>query len=112
MLRFGDLKQCRRYRLLFGGISQAAGVTAGGKGSSSGARTSMRVPMAAAVLPPMRAKLCLGPGFVTSTTPGGNSTGLTFFMSRARIRALARISSMRWCRKLAASVSGSFAVAM
>jgi hypothetical protein len=35
-------------------------------------------------------------------------------MSRARIRALARISSMRlcWCRELAASVSGGFAVAM
>ena len=75
----------------------------------------MRVPMAAAVAPPTRAKLCLGPGFVTSTTPGGNSTGLTFFMSRARIRALARIPSIDvcWCRKLAASLSGGFfAVAM
>jgi hypothetical protein len=72
----------------------------------------MRVPAAAAVA----ASLWLGPGFVTSTKPRGKSTGLgIFFMSRARIRALARKSSMHlcWCRKLAASVSsGLFAVAM
>jgi hypothetical protein len=51
-----------------------------------------------------------------STKPRGNSTGLgIFLLSRARIRALTRISSIHfcWCRKLTASVSGGFfAVAM
>ena len=59
----------------------------------------------------MGADLRLGPGFVTSTKLRGNSTGLGIvFMSRARIRALARISSIDfcWCRKLAASLSGGF----
>jgi hypothetical protein len=70
----------------------------------------MRVPVAA----PTRASLWLGPGFVTSTKPCGNSIDFgVFFMSRARIRALARIPSIDWCRKLAASLSGGFfAVAM
>ena len=88
----------------------------GGKGGSSGALGSMRVPVAAAVAAPTRASLWLGAGLVTSTKPRGKSTDFgIFFMSRARIRALARKSSMYlcWCRKLAASVSGGlFAVAM
>ena len=42
--------------------------------------------------------LGLAPGVVTSTEPRGHSNGLgIFFMSRARIRALARISSMQLC---------------
>jgi len=72
--------------------------------------------MAAAVAAPTRASLWLGPGFVTSTKPRGKPIDFgAFFMSRARIRALARIPSIDvcWCRKLAASLSGGFfAVAM
>jgi hypothetical protein len=72
----------------------------------------MLVPAAART----RASLWLGPGFVTSTKPCGKSIAFgVFFMSRARIRALARIPSIDvcWCRKLAASLSGGFfAVAM
>ena len=105
VLRLGDLRQ--RSATDFYSVES---VTLGGGGSSS-ALGSMLVPAAART----RASLWLGPGFVTSTTPGGNSTGLTFFMSRARIRALARIPSIDvcWCRKLAASLSGGFfAVAM
>jgi hypothetical protein len=64
----------------------------------------------------MGANLWFGPGFVPSTKSRGKSTDFgIFFMSRARIRALARISSIDfcWCRKLAASLSGGFsAVAM
>jgi hypothetical protein len=84
----------------------------GGKGGSSSALGSMRVAMAGAVAAPTRASFWLGPGFVTSTKPRGKSTDFgIFFMSRARIRALARKSSM--CRELTASVSGGlFAVAM
>ena len=55
-------------------------------------------------------------GLVISSKLRGNSTGFgIFFMSRARIRALARISLIHlcWYRKLAASVSsGFFAVAI
>jgi hypothetical protein len=56
------------------------------------------------------------PAVVISTRPRGNSNGLgIFFMSRARIRALARISSMQLCccRGRTAIVPGGFvAVAM
>jgi hypothetical protein len=72
----------------------------------------MRVLVAA----PTRTGLWLGPGFVTSTKPREKSIDFgVFFMSRARIRALARIPSIDvcWCRKLSASLSGGFfAVAM
>jgi hypothetical protein len=55
--------------------------------------------------------LGLGPGVVTSTKLRGNSNGLgIFFMSRARIRALACISSMQFCccRRRPASMPGGF----
>jgi len=67
--------------------------------------------MAAAVLPERMNVWLGGPAFVTSTERRGSSTGSgIFLMNRARIRALARISSIRFCfcRKLAASASGGF----
>ena len=74
------------------------------------------MPIAAAVAP-TRANLWPGcPAFVTLSEPGGNSGLGTFLMSRARIRALARIWSIRFCccTKLARSESegGFFGVVM
>jgi hypothetical protein len=85
-------------------------LSAGAESGPSGALAWVPMLMAASVA---TAVVYRWPG---STKPRGNSTGLGIFLrSRARIRALACISSIHfcWCRKLTASVSGGFfAVAM